>query len=185
MIIGYTISIQNHYNTYFFNGNEPKGILCPKCGSCLDYSYSPKFMDIEPSKKYDAAYTHDLRDLFSERFFIFCRDVLKIGHIFNPIRTRGEVVYYMFPTRILEFDYVRRETRFDRVCEQCGGYSDITGATPVFLKNHKPIEAGFFRTDIAFGSGRSKSTLILFGMEWKRLLVSQKFKGIYFREILN
>jgi len=185
MILGYILRQRHSNDANFFDGNEPSGVLCQNCGSCLDYNYYPKFIDINPSKKYDAVYTYDLRELFSESFFVFCRDVLKIGHIFKPIQTRGETLYYMSPTHVLEFDYIRRKTKFEKTCEQCGGYRDIVGATPAFLKNHKPVEAGFFRTDLAFGSGKSKSPLILLSSEWKKLLVSQKFKGIDFGEILD
>ena len=185
MINGYTLSGKSSNDASFFNGDEPSGVLCPRCGSCLDYGYSPVSLDIKSSKKYDVSYTNDLRKLYSERFFVFCRDVLKADKLFKPVQVRDTVLYYMFPSQIVEFDYIRRKTRFEGTCDQCGGYSSVAGAHPAFLKASEPVGSGFFRTDIAFGSGKAKFPLIIIGSEWKKLLASEKFRGIDFGEVTD
>lgn len=183
MILGYILSGKNSNDANFFNGDEPAGVLCPSCGSCLDYSYSPKTINVKPSKKYDVSYTNDLRTLFSERFVRFCKDTLKSEEVFKPVHAGDMVLYYMVPDQILEFDFMRRKVRFDGLCSLCNGYETVAGAYPVFLKNQDPIYSGFFRTDLAFASGKSKFPLMIVGSEWRKLLVSQKFRGIEFEEI--
>lgn len=185
MIIGYTLSGQSSNDADFFDGSELGVVLCPDCGTCLDYSYAPASVDIKPSKKYDVSYTNDLRKLFSERFVEFCRDVLRSDDVFKPVRSSGTVYYYMVPSRTLPFDRVRRKTRIEGVCGQCGGYASVVGAHPAFLMQREPIGPGFFRTDLAFGNAKSKFPLIVIGSEWKALLSAQKFRGIDFGEIVS
>ena len=185
MILGYTFNGHSSNNVSFFDGNEPKGVLCACCGTCLDDTYSPEILDINQSRKYDISYTDDLRNLYSERFYLFCKDVLKADVKFKQIKTRNMVLYYMIPPKkILEFDIVRRETKFEKKCKMCGGYESVAGAFPPFLKINKPLGHGFFRTDVIFGSGREKGPLFIIGNEWKKLLAAQKFRGIDFEEIV-
>lgn len=116
---------------------------------------------------------------------MFCRDVLKADEIFKPVQAGDIVLYYMIPSRTIEFDHVRRKVRFEGKCPSCNSYETVAGAYPVFLNEQKPMKEGFFRTDIAFASGKSKFPLIIIGTEWKKLLVAQKFRGIDFEEIAD
>lgn len=183
MILGYTISGKSSNDAMFFNGEESKDVLCSICGSCLDYRFSPMSIEVKPSKMYDVSYTHDLRTLFSEKFVDFCKEVLKVDEEFKPISVGGQSLYYMVPNQILEFDFERRKVRFEHKCPLCNGYETVAGAYPVFLKVKEPIKSGFFKTDLAFASGKSKVPLIIVGTEWKALIASQKFRGIDFSEI--
>jgi len=185
MILGYTLSGNSSNEAMFFKGDEPSGIVCPQCGTCLNYEYSPLSVDIHPSKKYDISYTHDLRKLFSERFVSFCKEVLNSHETFVPVQAGKMQLFYMIPTRVVEFDVIRRKVRFEKPCVHCGGYEAIAGAHPAFLKDNRIIEPGFFRTDIPFGSGKSKFPLIVVCEEWKNLLASEKFRGIDFGVISN
>ena len=185
MVLGYVLSGKNCNEGLFFNGNEPKGVLCPSCGMCLDYQYTPSTIDVHPSKNYDVSYTHDLRDLFSSKFAAFCKDELRCDDEFKPIKSESKDLFYMFPERVLEFDAKRRKTRFEKPCEVCGGYEAIVGARPAFLRIDEPIGPGFHRSDIAFASGKSKFPLFFVGVAWKKLLAAQKFRGIKFDEITD
>lgn len=185
MILGYVVSGKSSNDGMFFDGSEPAGVLCPNCGTCLNYQYAPSMIDIHPSKKYDVSYTHDLRRLFSSRFVEFCRDKLHADDTFQLVKSKSMDLFYMIPSRVLEFDVERRRTRFDKPCSLCGGYESVTGARPAFLKANKPIGPGFYRSDVAFASGKSKFPLFFVSTEWKELLASQKFRGIEFEEITN
>jgi hypothetical protein len=182
-IIGYVLSGNSSNGASFLDGREPAGVLCSRCGSCLDFAYTPSSIDISPSKIYDVSYTDDLRKLYSERFVAFCRDVLKATETFVPIQAGRTILYYMIPSRTLEFDLVRRRTRFDDPCDACGGFGAVVGAHPAFLKTDDAVGPGFFKTDIAFGSGKAKFPLIIVGAEWKALIASRKFRGVEFAEI--
>jgi hypothetical protein len=183
MIFGYMLNTNGSNEEYFFNGNEPVGTLCSVCGTCLNYEYGPEVLSIGPSRKYDVSSTLDLRLLFSTRFVQFCQDVLHSEDNFQLVRSQSRDYFYMMPSRVLEFDVQRRKSRFDKPCEKCGGYDSIVGARPVFLKIDKPLGPGFYRSDIPFGSGKSKAPLYFVGAEWAELLATQKFRGIRLDEI--
>jgi len=185
MILGYVISGKNSNDGLFFDGNEPPGTLCPSCGTCLDYQYVPSTIDVHPSKKYDVSYTHDLRRLFSSRFVEFCKGTLHSDDNFKLVRSKNMDLFYMFPSRVLKFDVERRKTRFEKPCDVCGGYESIVGARPAFLRISKPIGLGFYRSNIAFASGKSKFPLFFVGTEWMEILSLQKFRGIKFEEITD
>jgi len=185
MILGYVLSGKSSNEGVFFDGNEPLGVLCPVCGTCLNYDYAPSAIEIHPSKKYDVSYTHDLRCLFSTKFVEFSRDVLRCDEQFRLVRCDFMDLFYMFPSRVLKFDVDRRKTRFENPCGLCGGHESIVGAHPAFLRNHDPLGPGFYRTDIAFASGTSKFPILIVGVEWKRLLDAQRFRGIEFEKITD
>jgi hypothetical protein len=183
MILGYTLSGNSSNEGTFFDGSEPPGVLCPNCGTCLNYGYSPQKINIDPSQMYDISYTHDLRRLFSRKFVRYCLDELKSEDSFTVIDAGGTELFYLMPSRVLEFDSDRRRTRFEEPCGVCGGFESVVGARPSFLKNSEQLGPGIFRSDLAFSSGKSKFPLFFVGAEWKERLASQKFRGIEFEAI--
>lgn len=185
MILGYVISGNACNEGRFFIGGEPSSLLCPKCGTCMDYRYTPERISIDRSRKYDVSYTHDLRKLFSKTFVSFCRDVLHSDEEFRLVKGDGMDFFYMYPSKVLEFDIERRKTRFEKPCDVCGGYESIVGARPAFLRTRSPIGPGFYRSDIAFSSGTSKFPLFFVSTEWKEHLESQRFRGIEFEPVLD
>jgi len=185
MILGYVLKAKDCNEGVFFSGEEPADILCPQCGTCLNYRYCPQEIQIHPSKKYDVSGTHDSRKLFSQRFVTFCKDILGSDEDFRLVKSGSVNLYYMFPSRILEFDVERRNTKFEKPCKTCGGFESTVGARPAFLRTEQLIGRGFYRSDVAFASGKNKFPLFFIGAEWKELLASQKFRGIEFDEITN
>lgn len=180
MNLAHTLSGNSSNNANFFGADVSPGVLCPQCGSCLNYEYSPPLLKINPSKKYDVSYTRDLRQLYSERFVKFCREELLSDDVFIPVDVGWGAYYYMMPKRIVAFDWKRRNSMFTDACSLCGSYREIVGAYPAYLHIDEPLGPGFYRTDLAFGSGESKAPLILVGTEWKLALELEKFRGIVF-----
>ena len=178
MNLGFCLSGNVSNDGSFFDERTPDGVICEECGTCLDLNYYPEYIEIHRSKKYDISYTHDLRTLYSENFVQFCRDELRCNEDFIKISTGHFNYYYMVPNSIVEFDSVRRETKFVGPCKSCGGFRDIAGAHPVFLKECAQLGNGFFRTNIHFASGKSKHFLTLTSVEWAEKLKGQKFRGL-------
>jgi hypothetical protein len=185
MIVGYILSGNSSNEGVFFDEVQIQDRLCQHCGTCFDYNYAPASLKIHPSKKYDVSYTHDLRDIFSERFVEYSKEVLNAENDFSRIDLGHSFVYYMMPSSELEFDTERSKTRFVKPCEACGGYEAVVGSKPAFLKRRDAIGIGFFRTDVSFASGKSKHPLIIVGPEWKGLLESQNFRGLVFRPVFG
>jgi len=84
---------------------------------------------------------------------------------------------------IVEFDAAARGTRFLNYNEACDGYEEIIGATPVYVKEGKPLADGFYRTDLCFGSFAGKTPMYLVGEETKRKLEAVGFDDIDYEEI--
>lgn len=183
MILGYVV--RGHDNGARFFQEEKAEILCERCGSCRNYRYCPEVIDMDISKKYDVSVTYDGRMLFSDSFMRFCKDSLSSEEEFTAIKVNETYLYYMFPSVTLTFDTERRGSRLGRVCEECGEYESVVGALPAILKESQPMGPGFFRSDLAFGSGREKFPLIMVGSKWKELLAARRFRGLEFREALG
>ena len=183
MLLGYVVAGKKSNDGDFFKKNEPENLICSQCGTCLDFDYAPQEIDIKPTMKDDVSYTDDLRTLFSEKFVKFCKETLKSDDAFIPIKAGNRTLYYLNPTRVLNFDVIRREVKFEGECSRCGGYETIAGAYPVFLKTQEPIGPGFYKTDTIFASGKSKHPLTIVGTEWMKLIADQKFKGINLEKI--
>ncbi len=57
---------------------------------------------------------------------------------------------FVHPDEAVEFDYLKRETRFGKQCSDCGSHSYVIGASPCFLVN-EIMKSGIYRTDLEFG----------------------------------
>lgn len=181
MIIGYTISAQDN-GAYFFNECS-KNVLCPKCGTCTDYSWYPDKLELtENIQVKDASCTYDCRLIVSEKFKIFCSEQEYEGIYFYKVSEKP-VLYYMIPGKIISFDSDRRKTRFINKCEICGGYESIVGATPAFLRDNSKVDDGLFRSDLAFASGKEKFPIIIIGSETYRKMKEYQLTGVEFKKI--
>ncbi|HYN53499.1 MAG TPA: hypothetical protein VES38_02195 [Methylotenera sp.] len=183
MLVGYTISGNASNDAEFFDGSEPEGTWCKECGTCLNTEFVPSFLSISKSKKYDISYTQDLRTIFSENMALFLSEVLNCAEIFKPIKTSWENHYYVYPKISLPFDAITRKTKFISPCSSCGGFRDIVGAHPAFLKVSAPIENGLFKSDVTFSSYKSKHPLLFVSHEWMEKIKAQRFRGVVFHEV--
>jgi hypothetical protein len=176
MIGAYELSAQDN-NTFFFEDPLPDGVCCPQCGSCLDYAYAPSKLSYGPLRRYDVSYTYDGRLILS------ARAVDKLGlrdrpeEIYLVELEHDPSVYYALPTRVIAFDSVARQTRFEEPCTRCGGFLSVVGATPAYLKGKGLPGRGFFRTDLAFASGREKNPLVLVDEETAKTISRARLSG--------
>lgn len=184
MVIGYTIS-GNASNDGVFFENVPEGTLCPKCQTCINPDYYPEEIKIHRSKKYDVSYTWDLRTLFSQRFSDFCKSEFDLDITEKKISCYTGDLYYYVPPSILEYDAIERKTKFLKKCDVCGNFEEVIGATPVFLKSKEKIKDGFHRSDLEFSGRSSKHPLLFVSVGYYEILRKQKFRGLYFEEILD
>jgi len=175
MIVGYSLSVDDG-DKYFFEA-APDTVFCPKCDSVIDDSYTP--VTIGGLKKdLDCFSTYENRLIVSERFKAVCDRLNSNGLQFIQVNN-APILYWLKIIKSLEFDSIKRKTRFDGLCSLCNNYESIIGATPVYLKGvNYPIESGFYRTDLEFGSGREKSHLEIIGCETKNILERECLLGI-------
>jgi len=182
MIIGYVLK-GSHSNGGDFFTSYPPTVVCQYCGTALDSDYCPREMRIEKTKKFDVSFTDDLHQIYSAKFVDFCKQNFGIDMHEKRIETPAGTYYYYVPAEILPYDSEDAKVDFIRPCAQCGGFEEVIGAYPVFLQERSIIKTGIFRTDLEFGSFRSKNFITIIGVEWYEILKNEKFKGIAFKPI--
>ncbi len=167
------------YDWRFAQDGAPHPATCPACGRKTD----PTF--INPSyklkkRRWDFGLTRDGYFIVSRRFRKFCEDQGWEGMEFVTLPAE-DLFFVLRLTCILKFDVVKGETRFKKFCSQCGAYHDVVGAIPVYLSQiSEPIEDGFYRSDLEFGSGHEQCPLILVGTNTAPKLRSQRFLRMRF-----
>jgi len=127
----------------------------------------------------DFSSTYDSYDIVSDRFRTFCLEQQYEGLAFGEF-SNDKTHFNFMPNRIVRFDALRRNTTFEKLCRVCRNYESVVGATPPYLLRSKPLEDGFYRSDLLFGSGDRKGPLILVGLETKAKLKAANLKGLEF-----
>lgn len=180
-IIGEAVS--GHENGgRFFSKTAPSSLFCAACDSLLDSTYRPTNIDVRTSL--DFSTTEDGATVCSHAFVAFCREHEIRGIDFDAVHGKDRIYYVPKASRVLDFDAKRRETKFIKKCPKCGNYSEVIGATPVFLRNGQLPPIGFSLTDLSFGSGRRKRPLFLIDCETASLLRRSRLRGMSFKSVL-
>jgi hypothetical protein len=186
-LIGYNLSGPDN-GTYMFR--DRSGLKrCPLCGYRLDFiSHNPDYQfrrreadqyDGYVKRGADFSSTYDMYKIVSDRFRAFCMEQEYTYLAFGEF-SKDKSHFNFVANRIVEFDAVRRVTNFEKLCCACGNYESVVGAKPAYLLRSKPLEDGFYRSDLLFGSGDSKGPLILVGIETREKLKAAKLKGLEF-----
>lgn len=154
------------------------------CSSCDSYVRSEPYYPTElaiDSLKYDFCFTYENRLLLSATARAFLEEhASNIG--FAQIN-HDPAIFVPIVTSVVTFDTVRRHTKFENLCDTCGQYQSVVGATPPYLKDPGLVQPnGFYRTDVEFGSGREKAPSFIVGENLKRFL-EQRFEELYFHEV--
>jgi hypothetical protein len=167
-IIGYNLDGQDN-DTYMFRDNSPLP-KCEGCGYRLDFSPTNRKYVLKKCKDAISA-TYDGQTIISKAFKEFCELNEYLGIKFGAFENDPNH-FHLTLTHIVKFDSIRRKTRFEKLCPQCGNYESIVGATPVYLLVDKSLEDGFYRSDLIFASGNEKHPLTLVGIETKAKLIA-------------
>jgi hypothetical protein len=133
--------------------------------------------------KKDIMGTYDGYDIVSKKFYDFCNRE-NYEHLEFIELPNNRNFYWLKVHNVLPFDAERRKTRFLNYSVEFDGFEEIIGATPVYLKINKPLEEGIYRTDICFGTGISKSPVLLFGTFTKDKIKKEELTGLYFEKVL-
>jgi hypothetical protein len=134
-------------------------------------------------RKFDLIDIYDGHSVISEKFKLFC-EINKYKNL-EFIQLPLDPMFYLFKVHsIIEFDPIKRGTRFLGQSKKYNGFKEIIGATPVYIKKDIKLEDGFYRTDLFFGSSDRKSPVLLAGEETKKKIIEANLKGFYFEEIL-
>jgi hypothetical protein len=143
-------------DTYMLSGDAPHP-ACPECGFVVNHDWVDPGFGLT-RKQYDASFTYDGYLIVSQAF----RNAADDRDLKYTALPSAPGFYALQVVPVLRFDVERRETRFLGLCQQCGRYAQVVGATPVFLLD-EPDEPthDFYRTDHEFGSFDGKHPVIL------------------------
>ena len=172
--VAYRMSLKDVDAHYF--ESAPDEIFCIECGSVLDSSYVPPALVIHSGGPFALGSTYDGKALCSNA----TKELMKREGLAVDFRevNSGLALHHFEPREQLAFDVKKRRTRFIGRCSRCGGFAEVIGSQPVFLRNvSAPILTGLFRTDVEFGSGRSKGPELIVGLRTKEVLENAKFGG--------
>ncbi|MCP4857463.1 MAG: hypothetical protein GY903_23510 [Fuerstiella sp.] len=174
-----------YYDWRFGIDGIPHPATCPTCGRKTDPEYINPHFRVRCRKR-DLTATYDGYVLVSARFREFCESN-NLHHDVRFANLPADDDYFAFkPSRTLEFDAERRNTRFEDHCPECDEYFNVIGATPVFLRNiEQPIASGFFRSDLEFASGHEQSPLIILGTDTAQAVQRQGFQKMHIDPIEN
>ncbi len=180
MLLGYTI-IDPDMNAYMLSDIELNA--CAKYSNIYDLNIvNPNFK--VPKRAKNISTTYEGYTIVSEKFKTFCEVEKYEGLEFVTLPSSPE--YYWFKVHnILEYDTDARLTRFLNYNEECNGYEEIIGITPVCLKTKFLLEDKFYRTNICAGSFVNKSPMYMVGEKTKEKLKEAGFKEIFFEKILD
>ena len=164
---------------YFFRSIDAQ--RCEACGS-LTNKWNEDISSVLIAKNIvdDVSYSYDGVLVVTDKFISSLHSLGIEGMIFTPLQNK---LFSARPRNYVEFDAIRRATKFDKFCEACGIYKSVAGATPAFLKSPLTNSLELFRTDIEFGSEDEKTPLVLCDPNTASLLGKAGLRGLHFRFI--
>lgn len=155
--------------------------ICPACGYKVDLHFVNPFFRVK-RRVYDLSSTYDGYHIASLKFKETCKRLELRGVEFLTLPSDQEF-FVIKPTSFTSFDFVSRKTRFESFCAACGFHKAVAGATPAFLLT-KP-ESDLSATDVIFGSGNSRSRMLIATEHAKKLLTAEKLKGLEFEVAMH
>jgi hypothetical protein len=180
-VVGYVL--YGHDNDSYMLENQQGLNRCSTCGELLDRSCSVDSFRLR--KKYDLSGTYDGYTIASLAFREAWHEAGSEGLDFISLPS-AEGFFLVQTTRVLEFDAVRRKTRFEGYHECCQRYESVVGATPAFVKHPKLLESqSAYGSDLMFGTGDEKSSLIMIPLSLGEHLKRFKLSGMDLAEVLE
>lgn len=168
-------------NLSFMHNDYPN--CCEICHYELRQSINANFK--LKKKQFDVSGTYDGYLIVSKRFRLFCEEKKYNNVQFLDLPNEPDF-YFLESTTTITLDYERRKVQFIDFCDKCGRYAEVIGATPSFIKPNSTIkENTFYRSEYDFGSYNSKSPLIVVSNKMAEEMLEMKFKGLYFKDVLE
>jgi hypothetical protein len=171
MILGFVLSAPDNDSYMLRRATDDQ--RCSECSTVVDHDWVDTAFTLT-DRGWDISYTYDGYCIVSQRFRDHVRD-RGASYVALPAEPS---FFALFATESVEFDAQRRRTRFENFCEECERFTDVAGATPVFLKEREPLPNKLRRTDIEFGSGDERRPLLLVGPDLGAELRAAELVGL-------
>lgn len=169
-------------NSYMYINNRP--YCCENCGYPIKREVNQNF-ELK-KKQMDVSYTYDGYLIVSYRFKSFCKENNFQNIVFNSIESQPDF-FFLESIKVIPLDYLRRNVQFIDLCSTCNQFAEVIGATPSYLGDYdfKIHENNFYKSEFNFGSYSHKAPLIIVSIDIAKLHSIQKFKGLFFDDVLS
>jgi hypothetical protein len=161
----------------FGKDGVPHPATCGTCGrktkdDFVDATYRVK------RRRRDATATYDGYFIVSRRFVDFGRS--RGLDLDDFVALPGDPSFtWLRPKRALAFGATT-----SRPCPTCGGFCDVVGPEPLFARElRQALPPGFYRSDLAFGSGPEQGPIIVVGAETGEALRAAALAGLELKPI--
>lgn len=155
--------------------------LCDACGFKTDLYYVNSQFSVS-QRQYDLSSTYDGYKIASRKFVEACRRLDIEGAAFIAIPSEPDF-FVLKHEATTAFDSERRKTSFESYCRSCHTYKAVAGASPAFLLEEPTHDLS--GTDVVFGSGNSRSRLLIATERAKTLLSHESLRGLEFSVIAH
>jgi hypothetical protein len=130
----------------------------------------------------DASFTYDGCLIVSERF----RSVADgLGAVFRELPSEPGYFAMFVTDEVVAFDVEARRVRMLHWCGVCERFTQVAGATPVYLRQWRVLPDRFVATDVCFGSCDGQDTMVLIGPGLGAQLKAAKLKGLELEPIVE
>ena len=146
---------------------------CDTCGYRKDYRYTNKDFKLK-RKTLDFSSTYDGITIVSLKFKEFCTRYGYKNLVFIDLPKSPSYFQFYIKGNILNYNARLKE----KLCDKCGQYESIIGPSLQLDQIIKPLEDGFYQSDLWFASGNEKSPVMIISQETKQNLEKEKFKNI-------
>jgi hypothetical protein len=179
MVVGKILRGQD--NRSFMHEEYP--YKCKVCNYPIKQVINPNFKLVK--KNFDISYTYDGYLIVSKKFKQFCEQIRYSNIVFIQLPKEPNFFCTYIEKEII-LNYEKRNVKFITLCDVCKRYAEVIGATPSYLDNENSLMYNeFYRSNIDFGSFERKYPLIILNNEMAIELSKQKFKGLYFKNIIK
>ncbi|OSY88156.1 hypothetical protein WH52_07880 [Tenacibaculum holothuriorum] len=155
--------------------NIPK---CKKCGYRTDFRFNNEEFKLK-RKTMDYSSTYDGITIVSLKFKEFCNQKKYNNLEFIELKKAPNFFQVYVKGNVIEYNARMKEN----LCLECNQFESIIGPTINYDKISKPLDKGFYQSDLWFASGNEKSPKIIISPKTKMELEKEGFKNLCLNKI--
>lgn len=161
----------------YWSDSPIAGVHCPACHGPVDHEAISSSVSIRGRS--DVLYA-DGHLIVTDRFRAFCVDS-GYRDVEFPCIDRPRSLFELRPTRIVDVDVELSEPILGSFCLRCGNFDCYLEGRGMFLRDvTRPLEDGFYRTDLVFGCSIGKHPIIVVAPMTRWKIEAEGFRRLSF-----
>jgi hypothetical protein len=164
----------------YWTDSPIRGVHCPGCHGPIDLEAVSSRVSVRG--KSDVFYA-DGHIIVTERFRDFC---IQAGYhdVEFLLIDKRRPLFELRPTRILDIDIECSQPLLRSFCLRCGNFDCyLEGRATILRDTIKPLEDGFYRTDLVFGCSIGKHPKIIVAAATRKKIEAEGFRRLSFTPI--